>query len=90
MDDEVHGRQEHAVSEAFLNLGIPIETLLQSEAGRWYVHQVQRELQAAQPSGDLCLAISNTIERAAGLPAAQRQGVQGLGVLHLLAVSDSP
>ena len=90
MDEEVHGHQEHAVSDAFLHLGIPIETLLQSDAGRWYVHQVQQELRAAQTCGDLSLAISNTIERAAGLPAAQRQGVQGLGVLHLLAVSDMP
>jgi len=89
MDDDVHERNMQALNEAFVQLGIPMETLLETAAGRWYVLHVQRELQAAPPPGDLSLAISNTIELAAGLPADQRQGVQGIGVLHLVVLSDS-
>jgi len=88
MDDEVYQRQMRSLNEACVKLGIPMETLLESAAGRWYVLHVQQELQAAPSQGDLSLAISNTIELAAGLPAEQRQGVQGIGVLQLLALSE--
>ena len=88
MDDEVYECNMQALNEAFVKLGIPMETLVEGAAGRWYVLHVQQELQAAPPPGDLSLAISNTIELAAGLPAEQRQGVQGIGILHLLALSD--
>lgn len=88
MDDDAYNGHRETLNEAFVQLGIPMETLLESVAGRWYFLNVQQELQAAPPPGDLSLAISNTIELAASLPAEQRQGVQGIGVLHLLVLSN--
>lgn len=88
MDDEVRERHVRSLNEACAKLGISRAALLESAAGRWYVLRVEQELQEAFPA-DLSLAISNTIELAAGLPADQRQGVQGIGTAQLLALFET-
>lgn len=90
MDDRSYGRAIQSLNETLAELGTPVETLLGSATGRWYLLHVQQELQAAPPPDDLSMAISNTMELAAGLPAEQRREVQGIGIVHLLALSDEP